>query len=123
MSMKHWKSVILGMGCFLLTCGALTSIALSYDGEVLLLNAATEAIKNGELEVCDQKFPFGGIDQGKSKSLRYDVRSDSQYKLVVEFDSGRTLTSELGSVTSGIDFKDILTVTDHDVSLTRLLGK
>jgi hypothetical protein len=121
--MKHWKSVILALGCFLLTCWSLTSIALSYDGEVLLLNAATEAIKNGELDVCDQKFPFGGIDQGKSKLLRYDVRSDSQYKLVVEFDSGKTLTSELGSVTSEVDFKDILTVTDHDVSLTRLLGK
>ena len=121
--MKHWKSVILGMGCFLLTCWSLTSIALSNEGEVLLLNAATEAIRNGELEVCDQKFPFGGIDQGKSKLLLYSVRSDSQYKLVVEFDSGKKLTSELGSVTSGSDFKDILTLTDHDVSLTRLPGK
>jgi hypothetical protein len=87
---------------------------------VLLLNAASEPVKNGELEVCDQKLPFGGIDQGKSKLLRYNVRSDSQYKLVVEFDSGKTLTSELGSVASGGDFKDILTVTDHEVSLTRL---
>lgn len=121
--MKHWKSVILGMGCFLLTCWSLTSIALCYDSEVLLLNAATEPIKNGELEVCGQKLPFGGIDQGKSKLLRYDVRSDSQYKLSVEFDSGKKLTSELGSVTSGSDFKDILTLTDHDVSLTRLPGK
>jgi hypothetical protein len=41
----------------------------------------------------------------------------------VEFDSGRKLTSELGSVTSGMEFKDILTVPDRDVSLTRLPGK
>ncbi len=121
--MKHWKSVMLGMGCVLLTCWSFSSTALSYESEVLLLNAATEPIKNGELEVSDQKFPFGGIEQGKSKLLRYDVRSDSQYKLVVEFDSGKQLTSELGSVTSGLDVKDILTVTDHDVSLTRLPGK
>src|SRR5262245_12552373 len=123
MSMKHLKSAILGMCCFLLTCWFLTSIVLSYEGEVLLLNAATEPIKNGELEVCDQKFLFGGIDQGKSKLFLYNVRSDSQYKLVVEFDSGRKLTSEPGSVTGGLDFKDILTVTDHEVSLTRLSGK
>ena len=83
MSMKHWKSATLGMGCVLLTCWSFTSAALSYESEVLLLNAATEPIKNGELEVSDQKFPFGGIDQGKSKLLHYNVRSDSQYKLVV----------------------------------------
>jgi hypothetical protein len=65
MSMKHWKSVILGLGCFLLTCWALPSIALSNEGEVLLLNAAAEPVKNGELEVCGQKLPFGGIDQGE----------------------------------------------------------
>jgi hypothetical protein len=90
---------------------------------VLILNAATEPGKNWELEVGDQKFPFGGIDQGKSKLLRFNVRSDSQYKLAVEFDSGKQLIIELGSVTSGGDFKDILTVTDHEVSLTRLPGK
>lgn len=51
------------------------------------------------------------------------MRSDSQYKLAVEFDSGKQLIIELGSVTSGGDFKDILTVRDPKVSLTRLTGK
>ena len=68
-SMKHWKSAILGMSCFLLICWYFTSIVLSYEGEVLIVNLATEPVKNGELEVCDQKFQFGGIDQGKSKLL------------------------------------------------------
>ena len=51
------------------------------------------------------------------------ARSDSQYKLVVEFDSRKKLTSELGSVTSGVDFKDMLPLTDPEVLLTRLSGK
>lgn len=72
------------------------------------------AVKNSRLEESTR---------GKSKLLRYEVRSDSEYELAVEFDSGKTLTSELGPVTSGEDFKDILTVTDHEVSLTRLTGK
>lgn len=29
------------------------------------------------------------------------------------------MEKELGSVTSGLDFEDILTLNDHDVSLTR----
>lgn len=75
--------------------------------------------KNGQLEVCDQKFLFGEIEQGESESIQYTVRSDSQYKLAVEFNSGKKLEQELGSVTSGLDFEDILTVNDREVSLTR----
>jgi len=78
---------------------------LGDDGQVLILNAATEPIRNGQLEVCGQKFLFGEIEQGKSKTIQYKVRSDSQYKLEVEFHSGRKLEKELGSVTSGLNFR------------------
>src|SRR5438132_11581461 len=70
-AMKHWKSAVLGMSCFLLMCWYFTSIVLGYEGEVLIVNLAIEPVKSGELEVCDQKFQFGGIDQGKSKVLLY----------------------------------------------------
>jgi hypothetical protein len=117
--MIHWKAAVLGIGCLLLASWSSASIALSYDGQVLILNAATESIKNGQLEVCGQKFLFGEIEQGKSKAIHYEVRSDSQYTLAVEFDSGRKLVKELGSITGGRDFQDILTLKDHEVSLTR----
>jgi hypothetical protein len=117
--MRHWQTAVLGRGCFLLASWYSTSIALSDDGQVLILNAATEPIKNGQLEVCGQKFLFGEIEQGKSKAIQYKVRSDSQYKLEVEFNSGKKLEKELGSVTSGLDFEEILTLNDRDVSLTR----
>ena len=117
--MRYWKAAVLGVCCFLLVFWYSTSIVLSYDGQVLILNAATESVKNGQLEVCGQKFLFGEIEQGKSKAIHYEVRSDSQYALAVEFDSGRKLVKELGHVTSGRDFQDILTLRDHEVSLTR----
>ncbi|HSL04901.1 MAG TPA: hypothetical protein VK901_15340 [Nitrospiraceae bacterium] len=117
--MRSWQAAVLGIGCFLLVSWYSTSVAQSDDGQVLILNAATEPIRNGQLEVCGQKFPFGEIEQGKSKAIHYKVRSDSQYKLEVEFNSGKKLEKELGSVTSGLDFQDILTLNDRDVSLTR----
>jgi len=95
------------------------SIVLSDEGQVLILNAATEPIKNGQLEVCGQKFPFGEIEQGKSKAIQYKVRSDSHYKLEVEFNSGKKMEKELGSVTNGLDFQDILTLSDREASFTR----
>jgi len=117
--MRHWQAVVLGIGCFLLVSWYSTSMVLSDDGQVLILNAATEPIKNGQLEVCGQKFLFGEIEQGKTKAIQYKVRSDSQYKLEVEFHSGRKLEKELGSIISGKDVEDILTLSDREVSLTR----
>ena len=69
--------------------------------------------------MCAQKFPFGEIEQGRTKAIRYKVRSDSQYKLEVEFQSGKKLEKELGEVRNGLDFEDLLTLSDQDVSLTR----
>jgi hypothetical protein len=119
MAMRYWQTAVLGIASFLLVSWYSTSIALSDDGQVLILNAATESIKNGQLEVCGQKFLFGEIEQGKSKALRFKVRSDSQYKLEVEFNSGKKLEKELGHVTSGLDIEDILTLNDREVLLTR----
>ena len=62
---------------------------------------------------------FGEIEQGKTKAIQYKVRSDSQYKLEVEFHSGKKLEQEVGTVTSGQDVEDILTLNDRDVSVTR----
>jgi hypothetical protein len=117
--MRYWQTAVFGTGCFLLASWYSTSIALSDDGQVLILNAATESIRNGQLEECGQKFPFGEIEQGRTKAIRYKVRLDSQYKLEVEFHSGRKLKKELGEVRSGLDFEDILALSDHDLSLTR----
>ena len=119
MTMRYRKAAVLGIGCFLLMSGFSIAIVFGDDGQVLILNAATEAVKNGQLEVCGQKFLFGEIEQGKGKAIQYKVRADSPYKLVVEFSSGRKLEKEVGSVTSGLDVEDILTVNDQEMTLTR----
>lgn len=115
--MKYWRPLIVGSICFFLTFSYFVLIMLSNDGEVQVINSASEPVRNGELEVCEQKFELGAIEQNKSMTINYKVRSDSQYKLMVEFNSGRKVAKELGYVTSGRDFKDILTLSDDDVSL------
>ena len=116
--MKYWRPLILGIMCLFLAFSYFVPVVLSYNGEVVIINSASELVRNGALEVCDQRFKFGTIEQGKSKTINYKVRSDSHYKLIVEFNSGRKLTKELGYVTNGRDFKDILTLTNDDVSLS-----
>ena len=102
---------------FFLASVYFTSTALSYVGEVLIINSATEPIKNGQVEVCGQKFQLGEIGQGKTKAIQYKVRSDSHFALIVEFVSGKKVSKELGYVTSGRDFKHVLTLKDDEVSI------
>jgi hypothetical protein len=59
--MRSWQGAVPGIGCFLMALRYSTSIVLGDDGHVLILNAATEPVKNGQLEVCDQKFMFGEL--------------------------------------------------------------
>jgi len=115
--MTLWKAAILGVGCVLLASMYFTSTVFGYVGEVVIVNAATESIKNGELEVCGQKFLFGELGQGKSKAIQYKVKSDSHFELRVEFFSGKQFSKGLGYVTSGRDFKHVLTLKDAEASI------
>ncbi len=115
--MNNWKPIFFGIGFILLAFLWSISIAISYDGNVRIVNATGESVKTGELEVCGQKFKIGEIEQGKSFMIHYKVKSDSHYKLAVEFRSGRKLTRELGYVTNGRDFKDVLTLKEDEVSI------
>jgi len=117
--MNNWKTILFGIGFILLGFLWSISIAISYEGNVRIVNETGESVRNGELEVCGQKFRIGEIEQGKSFTVHYKVKSDSSYKLSVEFRSGRKLTRELGYVTNGRDFKDVLTLKEDDVSIEK----
>lgn len=115
--MKNLKPVLFGISFVLLTFLWSITIALSYDGNVRIVNSTAESVKTGELEICGQKFKIGEIEQGKSFMVHFKVKSDSHYKLAVEFRSGKKLTRELGYVTNGRDFKDVLRLKEDDVSI------
>ena len=112
-----WPIVILWVGCFLLALVHLPSTAHSYSGEVLIMNSATESIENGQLEVCGQTFKFGKLNRGKSTTIQYSVKSDSHFRIFVEFSSERRMSKELRYVTNGLDFIHVLTLTDNDASI------
>lgn len=114
---EYWKVIVPAVGLFFLVSASFTSTALSYVGEVVIVNLATEPVKSGHVQVCGQKFQLGELEQGKTKAIQYKVRSDSHFELVVEFAPGNILSKELGYVTSGRDFKHILTVKDDAASI------
>jgi hypothetical protein len=87
-------------------------------GEVSIVNEATESIRAGKIVICGHQFEFGELKPREKKQIPYKVRSDSHYDMTVQFAPGKTLTRQVGYVTSGTDFHDTLTVKDDEVSLT-----
>lgn len=63
--MRHWQTAVLGIGCFLLASWYSTSIALSDDGQVLILNAATEPIKMANSKCAGRNSCSEKLSKGK----------------------------------------------------------
>ena len=68
--MRHWQAAILGIGCFLLASWYSTSIVLSDDGQVLILNAALRAGKKRPTRRCAVGTSrLEKLEQGKVRQL------------------------------------------------------
>lgn len=115
--MKNWVLIILGIGCLLVVGSMAASSFFSHQGEVSIVNQATELVVKGEINICDQNFTFENIKPRESKIFIYKVTSDSHYKIEVEFGSGKKLTKEIGYVTNGLDFKDTVVIKNDDIEL------
>jgi len=119
MKIKHWILIALGIvGLLWISMGS-AAWFFNKKGEVRIVNQSSQRVVAGEVEVCNQQFKIEDIRPGESQLILYEVKSDSHYKISVEFESGKKLTRELGYVTNGLDFKDTLLITDSDISLGR----
>lgn len=84
-------------------------------GVVLLSNESSETIASVQVSVCGQTFRFSDVVKGRFAFARYDVASDSHYEVKVAFRSGRAMESEIGYVTNGGDFFDVIEITDDKI--------
>ncbi len=99
--------LILGMA----SCGNNT-------GSFLLLNKASEPIARILVNICGQSIEFKDVNPAHSASGSFKVKSDSHYKIEVEFQSERKLQKEIGYVTHGLHVEDEITITDKDIQIT-----
>jgi hypothetical protein len=87
------------------------------EGSFTLVNGSTERL-SARVEVCDQVSEFTDVDPGEKRHGSYRVAGDSSYDVSVTFASGDTLDREVGYVTNGLDFTDVITVTTSSVEIT-----
>lgn len=104
---------------FILIVVVSVSIATMFGarkGSVQISNQSDQEFLGGKLEVCGQKFAVDPLKPNEVQIIHFKVKSDSHYDIAVQFKS-RTLKKSLGYVTNGMDFDDVLIVSDADISL------
>ncbi len=92
-------------------------------GTFVLINKANESIAQASVTVCGQTINMKDIPPTKSGQGSYEVKSDSHYDVIVEFESGKKLQKPLGYVTNGMNFHHEIIVTDEDIGIEDERGK
>ncbi|MFH1776670.1 MAG: hypothetical protein ABH952_03810 [Candidatus Omnitrophota bacterium] len=104
------KKIFMILICLLVGCNAAPNI-----GNVIISNKSNLLIAKGFLEVCKQKLDFNNLKQGESKNLSFNVGADSDYKIVVNFQNGRSIKNSFGYVTSGVVVNDEIIVSSDKI--------
>ena len=92
-------------------------------GTVTITNRSSFAVLNGSITVCRVTHRIERLPPNASQTLAFDVKCDSGYDLVVNFENGVTLRDPVGYVTSGLRFTDEIEVTLERASLRRVEAK
>ena len=115
------KSAVIAISAALVVC-FMTSCRAN-QGSFMLVNEATESIAHAAVTVCGQTIELNDIQPSKSARGSYVVKSDSGYHIKIEFKSGKNLQKEIGYVTNGLDFQDVIAVTDKDIEMRESKAK
>ncbi len=54
-----------------------------------------------------------------SKQINFKITTDSHYSVSIKLASGRSINEDLGYVTHGMDFDDVLRIRENNIALDR----
>lgn len=92
-------------------------VGCTRESNVTLQNNSNSEISKAIIEVCNQKFVVSNLKSGNSQNFVFVAKFDSHYSVKVDFANGRQLNKELGYVTNGMTFNDLLVVDHNDIVL------
>lgn len=76
------------------------------NGEVVLVNNASDKIVEGYIEICGKRIAVGEIEKSGKKQFEFKITRDSHYQVYVKLQSGQQMCQSLGYLDRGTDFKD-----------------
>jgi hypothetical protein len=93
-----------------------SSCSAGNTGEVVLQNKSEQNIDLASIKICKDKFEFKSLNPGSRKIFTYKVKGDCHFNIDIKFASGRTLSREVGYVTTGIDFEHKIFITSKSIT-------
>jgi hypothetical protein len=88
----------------------------SHHGRVTVVDGSEAGVVDGEVEICGQRFEFGSLHPGESRTFIYNVTCEGDYLVTAQFAAGQRLKQRIGYVTSERDFShELILKPDHVV--------
>jgi hypothetical protein len=97
---------------------ALESCSKPNTAEVTLVNDTQLDVARCEVNLGDASTAVNIIASKTAAAIVLPVRTDGHYIVNLQFANGDKLHAELGYVTSGFNYKDVLTIHTNGIDLT-----
>jgi len=89
-------------------------------GMILIINESRINIVGGEIEISKQHAKLGRLETNGIALVEFDIKTDSHYKIGIQFEGERNLIKEIGYVTGGRDWVDVVVVKENDIVIKEL---
>lgn len=105
----------------IVTVGLLTgsaSCSKAGTSEVTVINGTSKKIEQCSIRVGDAASKFDNLEPGKKVSTSFVIKTESDYKVTVNFSDGSKSEKKLGYVTPHFNFNDTIVIHDDDIVLS-----
>ena len=79
-------------------------------GRVHITNASSDVIQHGTVRVGEALLNLDGLAPNASRDFNFGINADAGYIVHIEFTSGKSLNSEVGYVTHGLQADDVVII-------------
>lgn len=117
MKQKKWIFILTILLLLVIAVLVFTLSNQKNRSQVVIVNASSQQIVSGEIEICNQHYRILKINPNEKEYITFNSKYDSHYIISIKFKTGKILMKELGYVTNGMDTNDILVVKDNDITI------
>ncbi len=89
-------------------------------GSIVLHNEASTEIVSCTVEICNESYSINNIAIDGKRELEYLINGDCSFNISIQFTDGQELIDEIGYVTSGFNFKDVIYVYKDSLTIERI---
>ena len=110
------RSFYIGIFIALIAAVAIISLSSHYSN-VTVVNAGNVAITNMTITLSQETRSIASLKPNEKRGLRFSVRGDASYVVSATFENGEKLNKEVGYVTNGMDFHEVMRISPQAITI------